>query len=58
MAERVGFDALNAQPCTALLSLVRLLETQGLFEFHHSPRFAEGLWNLIPAQNVARQWRM
>jgi len=53
MAERGGFNALNAEPCTALLRLDHLLETQDLIEFHRSPRFTEDLWRLIRTENVA-----
>jgi hypothetical protein len=36
MAERVGFEALNAEPCTDLHSLVQVQETKHLPEFQFS----------------------
>src|SRR6266576_127757 len=37
MAERVGFDSLNAEPCTALHGFVRPQETKHLSEFQLPP---------------------
>ena len=37
MAERVGFEALNAKPCTALHGLVQIQETKHLSGFRFSP---------------------
>ena len=37
MAERVGFDPLNAGPCTTLLGLGRMQQTQHLSEFRVRP---------------------
>jgi hypothetical protein len=36
MAERVGFEALNAAPCTGLLRLFQEQETKHLSEFQSS----------------------
>jgi hypothetical protein len=41
MAERVGFDPLNAEPCIALLGLVRTRETKHLSEFRLPPSFVD-----------------
>jgi hypothetical protein len=36
LAERIGFEALNAEPCTALHSLVQAQKTKHLSEFKFS----------------------
>jgi hypothetical protein len=41
LAERVGFEALNAVPCTALHELVRTQETKHLSEFRLPPDFID-----------------
>jgi hypothetical protein len=41
LAERVGFEALNAELCTALHGLVREGKTKGLLEFRLSLDFID-----------------
>lgn len=43
MAERVGFEALDAEPCAALHGIVRTLETKHLFVFRFWPDFIDAL---------------
>jgi hypothetical protein len=47
MADRVGFDALNAEPCTALHSLVQAQETKHLLGFEFPLDLIEVLGRLI-----------
>jgi hypothetical protein len=54
LAERVGFHALNVEPCTALYQLVQGAETKYLLEFQSPLDFVEVFWRLIQIRNVAK----
>ena len=53
MAERVGFEALNVEPCNGLHALVQVQETRHLSEFQLSLDLNDQFWRLIHAEDVA-----
>jgi hypothetical protein len=58
MAERGGFEPLNAAPCTALHGLVRTQQTKHLSELRLSPDFIGLFLSPIHTENVAQQRKM
>jgi hypothetical protein len=58
MAERVGFEALNVEPCAALRGLVRTRKTKHLSEFRLSRDLIDMFRTLIHTKDVARVWKM
>ncbi len=58
MAERVGFDPLNAEPCTAVHGLVRPQETKHLSGFRLPLDLIDVFRRLIQTENVAQHLKM
>ena len=58
MAERVGFEPLNAEPCTALHGLVQAQETRHLSGFRFLLDLIDPFPGLIRTENVAQQNKM
>jgi hypothetical protein len=58
LLERVGFDPLNAEPCTALHGLVQTYETKHLSGFRPPPDLIDMFSRLIRTEDVAQQWKM
>jgi hypothetical protein len=58
MAERVGFEALNVEPCTGLHGFGQAQKTKYLSEFLLSPDLIDVFRRLIHAADVAQQWKM
>jgi hypothetical protein len=58
MAERVGFDPLNAEPSTALHGLIRTQETKYLSGFQLPLDLDDAFWRLIHTEDVAQKWKM
>jgi len=58
MAERVGFKALNAEPCNGLYGLIQVLETEQLCRFQSPLDLIDLVRELIRPENVAQQSKM
>jgi len=58
MAERVGFEPLNAEPCTVLRGLVQTQETRHLLRFEFTLDLVGMFYGLIPTEDVASSLEM
>ena len=58
MAERVGFEPLNVEPCTGLHGLVQAQETRHLSGFQFPLDLIDPFPGLIRTEDVAQQNKM